>query len=436
MSQRSPLDLGQMTATTRGSVCRGGQSRLGGEPHPTNQVSFMDDSGQSMVIMLVLILLFLGVAAFVIDGLRIFVDRRGSQNAADAAALAGALAICDGSDPIGPALDRAASNGYLDGPGHPVRVSNPPSSGPYAGDSTYVEVQIVTETTGSFIRLFYQGSLQSTSTAVARCDFHTSGSHAAIFGGSETCQNTIDWSASNTLILGDVHSNHDIHIGGHVNSIQGKVTYVSSVDAPPGNVAYDPAPPANPFPTPPESYPIAYSLSDFAPGGSAAVAADGYGEYAHSNGRIDISWLRANGWYDPETGRLRPGLYYSSDSIDLNADHLEGSHVTFVSPGRITLSGSLHELSPYVDGLLLFSGMSRSGGSACSTPAIRLSGSQNVWSGVMFAPSGLIQISGASSSTFDGSLIGLTLALNGSSLLLEVNPAYLPPPSPTVSLVQ
>ena len=389
-----------------------------------------------MVIMLVLILFFLGVAAFVIDGLRVFIDRRGGQNAADASALAGALAICDGSDPIASALTRAASNGYLDGPGHPIRVSSPPASGPYAGDPTYIEVEIVTQTTGSFIRLFYTGALEATSTAIARCDFHTSGSNAAIFGGSEACQNTIDWSASNTLIRGDVHSNRDIHIGGHVNSIQGRVTYVSSVDAPPGNVSFDPGPPTNPFPTPPESYPIAYSLSDFAPGGSVAVAADGRGEYAHSSGRMDINWLQAHGWYDQATGRLRPGLYYSSDSIELSADHLAGSHVTFVSDGRITLSGSSHELSPYVDGLLLFSGLGPSGGSACSTPAIRLSGSEDVWSGVMFAPSGLIQISGASATTFDGSLVGLTIALNGSSLLIKVNPAYLPPPSPSVSLVQ
>lgn len=401
-----------------------------------DRTPFSDESGQSMVIMLVLILLFLGVAAFVIDGLRIFIDRRGGQNAADASALAGALAICDGSDPIASAMNRAASNGYLDGPGHPVRVYNPPASGAYAGDPTYVEVEIVTQTTGSFIRLFYTGSLEATSTAIARCDFHTSGSNAAIFGGSETCQNTIDWSASNTLIRGDVHSNRDIHIGGHVNSIEGRVTYVSSVDAPPGNVAYDPAPPANPFPTPTESYPVAYALTDFAPGGSVAVAADGHGEYVHTQARMDINWLQAHGWFDPATGDLRPGLYYSDDSIDLSADHLKGSHVTFVSAGRITLSGSSHELTPYVDGLLLFSGMSRPGSSACSTPAVRLSGSQNVWSGVMFAPSGLIQISGASSTTFDGSLIGLTIALNGSSLLVQVNPAYLPPPSPSVSLVQ
>jgi hypothetical protein len=395
-----------------------------------------DESGQSMVIMLLLIIFFLGVAAFTVDGLRVFVDRRGGQNAADAAALAGALAICDGQDPVAPAISRAADNGYVDSPDHPLRVSYPPASGPHAGDTTFIEVEVVTQTTGTFIRLFYTGQLVSTSTAVARCDFHTVGSHAALFGGSDSCQNTVDWSASDTLIRGDVHSNNDIHIGGHVNRVQGAVTYKASIDAPPGNVTYDPPPPANPTQVSYADYPVDFVLADFAPGGRLADAASMSGEYAHCDCRMTLNWLEDNGWYDPATHTLRQGLYYSSHSIDISADHLESSGATFASAGQITLSGSSHNLGPYVDGLLAFSGLDRSGSARCSAPAIRLSGSQNIWTGLMYSPTGAIQLSGATSSTLDGSLIGYTLALNGSNLLIQENPAYLRPRPPSVSLVQ
>jgi len=395
-----------------------------------------DESGQTIVIMLLLIIFLLGVAAFAIDGLRIFVDRRSGQNAADAAALAGALALCNGQDPIAPAAARAADNGYVDGPDHPVQISYPPTSGTFAGDPTYVQVSVVTQTTGSFIRLFYTGVLESTSTAIARCDFHTVGAHAALFGGSETCQNTIDWSGSDTLVQGDVHSNNDIHIGGHTNRIQGMTTYVTTIDAPPSNVSYDPLPPANPRQVPTEPYPVDFILSDFAPGGSIAAAAQARGEYAHCNCRMDLNWLESNGWYDPGTGTLKTGLYYASDSIVLSADDLVSSGTTMASPGRVTLSGSSHQLTPYAYGLLIFSGQNLSGNAKCSSPAVRLSGSQNIWSGLMYAPEGAIQISGASSSTFDGSLIGYSLSLNGSSILIRENPAYLPPRPPTVSLVE
>jgi hypothetical protein len=389
-----------------------------------------------MVIMLLMIILFLGVAAFTIDGLRIFIDRRSSQNAADASALAGALAICDGEDPVAPAAARAADNGFTDAPDHPIRISYPPASGPYAGDPTSIQVEIIAHTTGTFIRLFYSGVLESTSTAVARCDFHTVGSHAALFGGSLTCQNTVDWSGSDTLIQGDVHSNHDLHIGGHTNTIQGAVTFVASVDAPPGNVVYEPPPPANPRRVPIQSYPVDFSLRDFAPGGPVANAAEARGEYAHCDCRMDMNWLEDHGWYDPASDTLKAGLYYSSGTIVISANHLTSSGATLVSDGEITLSGSSHRIAPYAYGVLLFSGRDLSGNAQCNSPAIRLSGSQNIWSGLMFAPDGAIQLSGASSSTLDGSLIGYSLSLNGSNMLIRENRDYLPPRPPTVSLVE
>jgi hypothetical protein len=396
-----------------------------------------DPSGQTSVIMLMLILLFLGIAGFSVDGMRVFLDRRGAQNAADSAALAGALAICDGADPLGPAIARAADNGYVDEhPDQTVRATWPPVQGRFAGDREYIDVTIRVRTEGMLVRLFYDGALESTARAIGHCNFHRIGSTAALFGGARSCQNTIDWGGSNTVVNGDVHSNNDLHLSGRASVIRGQTTYVTSVDTAPGRVTYDPPPPANPRQVSAQSYPVDFDLDSYAPGGTHSSPASAAGRYAHCDCRMNLGWLADHGFYDMHDHQLESGLYYSSESIDLDANDLVGAGVTFVAEGSISISGARHYLTPYQDGLLLFSGQSRGGGAACNQTAIRLSGSDNRWNGLMYAPGGAIQLSGATTSTLDGSLIGFTLSLNGASILIEFDPAYLPPPPPSVGLAE
>ncbi|MGA9531575.1 MAG: pilus assembly protein TadG-related protein [Anaerolineales bacterium] len=397
----------------------------------------LDPAGQTSVIMLMLVVLFLGIAGFSVDGMRVFLDRRGAQNAADSAALAGALAICGGADPVAPAIARAADNGFVDTSlNQGVQVSWPPLDGLFAGDPEYVEVAVRVQTEGALVRLFYDGALESTARAIGHCNFHRLGSNAALFGGARSCQNTIDWSGSNTVVNGNVHSNNDLHLSGQSSLIKGQVTYVTSVDAVPGKVTYEPAPPANPRQVLSQPYPVDFELESFSPGGVHASAAEQAGEYAQCDCRMNLGWLEDHGYFDANSHRLSSGLYYSSGTIDLDANDLIADGVTLVAQGGITVSGSRHRLSPYQDGLLLFSGLTSGGGAACNRPAIRLSGSDNRWNGLMYAPGGAIQLSGASTSTLSGSLIGYTLSLNGASILIEFDSAYLPPPPPTVGLAE
>jgi uncharacterized membrane protein len=77
------------------------------------------EKGAAALLVAISLVVLVGFAALAIDGGLGFDDRRGTQNAADSAALAAAWESCNprvaGSpDPVGSALTVAAQNGYDD----------------------------------------------------------------------------------------------------------------------------------------------------------------------------------------------------------------------------------------------------------------------------------------------------------------------------------
>lgn len=80
------------------------------------------EKGQALVLIALAAVGIIAFAALGIDGSRAFSDKRHAQNAADTAALAGALAYSKLDDITQTAKDRAASNGYDDGEKSDVTV--------------------------------------------------------------------------------------------------------------------------------------------------------------------------------------------------------------------------------------------------------------------------------------------------------------------------
>jgi putative Flp pilus-assembly TadE/G-like protein len=72
------------------------------------------EKGQALVIIALAAVVLIGFAALAIDGSTAFSDRRHAQNAADTAALAGALAFTRGNDITAAATARATANNYKD----------------------------------------------------------------------------------------------------------------------------------------------------------------------------------------------------------------------------------------------------------------------------------------------------------------------------------
>ena len=138
------------------------------------------EKGQAIYLIVFGIMALVGSAALAIDGGRIYLDRREVQNTADSAALSAALTDCTGSgDLVVKARAIAAANGFdHNDPDVTVTVNNPPTSGPYTGDSEYYEVVIQTITEVGLAQLVRQGTFPVEARAVALCEEGTTGGGA------------------------------------------------------------------------------------------------------------------------------------------------------------------------------------------------------------------------------------------------------------------
>src|SRR5574340_1310300 len=119
----------------------------------------ISNRGQALVIFVFALIGLIGMTGLAIDGGMVFSDRRHAQNAADTAAMAGAIVKIDGQENTSTqwtnsecsiegsacwaainnaALDRAASNGYTSNlVDSTVTVKIPPLSGPYSDCTSY-----------------------------------------------------------------------------------------------------------------------------------------------------------------------------------------------------------------------------------------------------------------------------------------------------------
>ena len=114
-----------------------------------------DEGGQAIVLIGASALALLLAVAVAIGAGQLFAARRAAQDAADAAAVAGAIAMYQEgtqTDIEAAARADASRNGYTDGTdGVAVRVERPPLSGPNAGDDLYVAVVIEFPVRGVFL---------------------------------------------------------------------------------------------------------------------------------------------------------------------------------------------------------------------------------------------------------------------------------------------
>ena len=377
--------------------------------------------GQAVALFALAMFVLLAFGALAIDGGRLYVESRRTQNAVDNAALAAARAMCLGENHTTAALQLANENGYdNDGVGDIVTVNNPPTSGPHSGDSEYIEVIIVSNFAGSLIQFFREGGLQVTVRAVGQCSPGAGEGHPALFAISETCPHTILWSGSLNSVEGGMHSNNDIEVGGQDNNLIGIATYVDTISADPDKITYDPPPPDNPLVSEVLEDPLLFELADYAPGGSRAAYAQGMGQYRYCDCKMDIGWLEDNHYYDSGTGILQDGLYYATGNIELSNSDMIGNAVTLVAEKELFLNGSNQNFSYYMDHLLGFAGKQfEIPGNACGSAILSLSGSNNIYEGLLYSPGGEIYVAG-SDIQVTGGFIGNTIALADSNLNLSL----------------
>ncbi len=110
--------------------------------------------GQAIVMVAIVFMALMFAVGLAIDAGQLFAAKRAQQEAADAGAFAGAVVLYQGGTVLqatAAAIEDATRNGYTNGVngttvmvnGSNIATSNPPSSGPYAGESPVRHIEVV-----------------------------------------------------------------------------------------------------------------------------------------------------------------------------------------------------------------------------------------------------------------------------------------------------
>ena len=396
----------------------------------TTNADTHSERGGAAILVAISLFVLVGFAALAIDGGLGFDQRRGTQNAADNAALAAAWEACNprdaaAPDPVGSALAVAAENGYDDNDPEVVVTVNALATAEYE-----VIIQRVNDTTFAGPGVGSE-TLTVVSQGVATCEQEPFLGGYAIFAGAEACASggavELDLSGSTKTVNGGIFSNGDLKITGSDADITGSIEYRGNLNTNEADVVAD----AEKYFGSPKNYPLDLDIAEFRPGGSRQAANPGNYFNAAPGVSIDNGWMVSNGHATGSNSNIvitQSGIYYSpktgNNAINLKGvSTASGVTVTFVSEGEMHVIGSadLTGYAPVATGgyspLLMFS----NAGSppACNVNAIQFSGSGINWNGLMYAPRGEIQMSASSNVAVFGSIIAHSVDVSGSNF--EIN---------------
>lgn len=386
----------------------------------------ISEKGQAIVLIVFGIVALIGLTALSIDGGNAYSDRRNAQNAADTSALAAALAKINNNNYTNAALGRAASNGYNNnGTSNTVQVYNPPTSGPYAGNSEYFQVVITSNVKTYFAPVIGIPTVTNRVEAVARAQPGVSGPYYngnAIVGLKPTGCDAVKFSGNAQLQIwgAGIFSNSNSTCG---LDIQGS-TNIKTYNAGIGTVAAGYTKNGNPTidttgygingnqgqqPYPPPSLPNPTCTGTATKTGNMMTA----GTYT---GTFPPSGVTA----------LQSGVYCINGSFKLNAkDKLTGANVVIVmQSGDIDWNGSseVNLSAPATGdfaGLLIYAPLSNSN-------TMQINGNSNsTLIGTILMTGAAIVVNGNNSQLqkANSQLIGYTVELSGTSdTQIEMNP--------------
>lgn len=388
------------------------------------------ERGQVILIVALGLVVLVGAVGLAIDGGRLFLERRDAQGAADHAAITAAVAFCtDGDTPAAAAaegVESAALNGF-DNDSPTVVASVTPEA------ENRFHAEITSSSATAFMQVLGIDTFEVTAEAVARCIGSGGPGPGAVFAGGDTCNSssvyTFHVSAGGQRVYGGVHANDDVYIDSKPNwwtddGAGDPFTYAgtlvkneSPIFYPTGstsNNVFQQASPAPGYPRqqgPPRAWPGSYGPTDV-PARLAAYKAlaqkpnadDPNNEFTYVNG--DLSNLTDD------------GLYYVTGKVDVSSVSSD-LDVTLVAEGSIKLSASSWALSPFQDGLLAFSALQKTGDKVCDEFTVALSGGSTTWNGIIWAPGGLVEMSGSSDATLNGTIISWAVRMNGQNLSIK-----------------
>jgi hypothetical protein len=419
------------------------------------------ESGQIAVILALAMVGLLAFTALAIDGGNMYLQKRNAQNAADAGAISGTrevhrllhtpyeewpaaadrtmrIMINDfvQSNGVPDTNDNASDNinenieaYYLDRDGHRLSENQVGTTGVVPEDSRGIQV-IASIPFDTFIAgLIGQPHAIATADAGAVYEQETSSYYSAIYAGGTCTPHNLDLSGSYQYLVGGMHSNSNIDILGNAaepSYYSGTVEYAGEIHYQEDQMEFD-NPDGGPTDCGVEDFPVIFNPNDYAPGSDKAQDATDLFDY----------------YYYPDDGTGSQPDMIAADGIHFS-DHPNGIKIPAnfpADPFRVTVVTRYPirfqadtVLTPYIDGLLLFSTY---GNRDCPSndTAITLSGNRFNWEGLIYAPNGHIDMSASDNSSLLGLIVGWTVSLSGSQIEVIYDPRYDPPPPPRVVLV-
>jgi hypothetical protein len=411
------------------------------------------ERGQALIVIALAAVVLFGFVALAIDGSIKFSDRRHAQNAADTAALAGALALVnDESDWKLDALDRADDNGYNNNlvsnqvwvfkcsDAMVDRDSAPLDCGPYEGDPNYLSIIILSHINTTFAKVLgfnqthnlvqtvtywnkrgpmydgnlvvalnptpcngQEGNVKFTGSATITLDgggafVNSGGSGCGMEQGGSQCPTIIDGSLAST-------GNGNINMG----------SCAASLPAPTYNQeAYQ-------FPPDMTDEPSQCSMSGYPSPQSSGNTSYLYpGKYTSFPPKLNGSnKLKDNVILTPGVYCVNGDITWGSNSNSSDFITLTGSDVTIylTSGNRLNITGSNITISAPTtgdyDGYLFIVDSNFSG----QAPDCHIAGNAgNIYTGTIFAPYCDVNINGNSTTTsFHTQIIGYTVSINGTA---------------------
>lgn len=388
-------------------------------------VMLLAEDGQTVILAVFCMSVLLGFLALAVDVGLLFHARRVAQTAADSGAIAGAEEINYG-DVTEAAQADAARNGVSNGvQGASVTVNHPPASGPYAGNTAYVEVITSQPQPTYFMNVFGRSSVNvvgravATPTPVQNCIYtlNPTGTDMGLSGGADVQMpgcGIIDNSGSTTAL--QVTGNSTL-TASTIGIVGGYSISNGSVINPNPSIAVSPT--SDPLAL---LQPPAFSTSSCLPnpnyGGGVTYTVG-------SGGTMCFSGLSVAGG---STLTFNPGIYVINGTFSVSGGAaLSGSGVTFYLPqgGSVSISGGgiLNLKAPTsgpFNGILFYEDRS-------DTQSGLISGGANsTLQGIIYFPNAGLTLSGGTDSQTYASIIAGSLSFSGGTVLENysiVNPA-------------
>ncbi len=385
----------------------------------------LSQEGQQIVQLAVLLPVLIACLGLVIDAGNVFVHQRRAQNAADAAASASGMVLYQRGVSIASAtaLYYAAQHGYNnDGTTNIVTVSSPPTSGTYAGNTRYIQVQVQDNVAPIFVSVVWSGTFTVRARAAAGYTVRALGADILVLKDTacDKATLTLDIDGIPTIsVNGTVQINSPCDgalNAGNGDIIAEAINIVGSTYSVGPNGVLSPAPTLNAAPVPD---PLAGLPTPNTTGCVTRTGPVG-GRYLPG---IYSSSFSANFSYpfDGSGGECN-GVFYFRGSLGTNTDKIKITNGMFYfESGGLSLGGNgeLEGTAPTTGlyaGVLVF--MARNNYSSFDlrgTPQANCSSAAAYTKGIVYLPKGNLNLRGTADACFAGSLITWTLSQNGNA---------------------